>query len=185
MRLDPEGPVSAADLVRTLPEAELADLIFTLGEEPLARKIARKLAQIRDREPIETTARLARLVLEAYGPRGRSSRMHPATRTFMALRIAVNEELDALRTLLDAIGAGAGSAGGSRSEEWLDAGGRVAMISFHSLEDRLVKRAFASLAREGRATRLTTRPIVASDAEIAQNPRARSAKLRAIRLTAD
>ncbi len=105
--------------------------------------------------------------------------MHPATRVFMALRIAVNEELTALQTLLDDIRRGAAAIDAG---SWLSRGARVAVISFHSLEDRLVKRAFADLARDDLATRLTRRPVTASADEMAANPRARSAKLRAVRI---
>ncbi len=176
MRYDPDGPVSAEDLLATLSEPELAEVIASGGEDPLARKIARKLVQTRQREPIRSTAQLARLVREAYGARARSSRMHPATRTFMALRIAVNDELTALGALLDDVRRAA------RGDTWLNPGARVAIISFHSLEDRLVKRAFADLARSGLARILTKRPVTAGPDEVAANPRARSAKLRAVRL---
>jgi 16S rRNA (cytosine1402-N4)-methyltransferase len=184
MRLDASGrntAVTAADLLAALSERDLADIIYRYGEEPLARKIARKLAQNRQAEPIRSTARLAGLVVEAYGPRARSSRMHPATRTFMALRIAVNDELGALQGLLDNIVQGAEQVerGG-----WLRAGARIAVISFHSLEDRLVKQAFVDLEQRGLAHRLNPRkkPITASEQEIQRNPRSRSAKLRALRI---
>jgi len=177
MRLDRTRGATAADLVAGLDEKQLADLIYRYGEDPFARRIARKLAQIRDREPIRTTARLAAAVVEAYGPRARSSRMHPATRTFMALRIAVNDELGSLGTLLEFIARGAEDAarGG-----WLKSGARVGVISFHSLEDRLVKHAFADLVKRALAERLTRKPVTADEMEIRSNPRARSAKFRAI-----
>jgi 16S rRNA (cytosine1402-N4)-methyltransferase len=182
MRLDPRGPVTAADLVASLPEAELARIIHEFGEEPLARRIARKCVETRGNEPITSTARLARLVREAYGPRARSSRLHPATRTFMALRIAVNDELGALRTLLQAIERAAErlarpDGGGSA---WLRPGARVGIISFHSLEDRLVKRAFADMSRRGLVTPVTRKPTVPTEQEAAANPRSRSAKLRVV-----
>ncbi len=180
MRLDPDGPVTARELLATLPEHELADLLGQYGEDPLARKIARNIVQARDREPIVSTEQLAAIVVDAYGSRARRSRMHPATRTFMALRIAVNDELTALGALLDNI-----ADAGSPATGWLAAGCRVAIISFHSLEDRLVKRAFAGLDQRGAAQRLSRRPITAGDDEVASNPRARSAKLRAIRLHED
>jgi 16S rRNA (cytosine1402-N4)-methyltransferase len=179
MRLDRSQSVTAADLLAALSEKELADLIYHSGEDPFARRIARKLAQIRRREPIRTTARLAELVVEAYGPRARSSRMHPATRTFMALRIAVNDELGSLRTLLQVISRGAEEA--SRGG-WMRDGARIAIISFHSLEDRLVKHAFAELCWKNLAARLTRKPLTPGQAEVQANPRARSAKLRAIRI---
>ncbi len=179
MRLDPDGPVTAAELVATMPEHELAHIISRFGQEPLARKIARNVVQTRDREPISTTTQLADVVVEAYGSRARSSRKHPATRTFMALRIALNDELAALEALLGHITDGASQTG---DEGWLAPGARIAIISFHSLEDRMVKRAFAALAEQGTAERLTRRPVTAGDEEVAANPRSRSAKLRAIRL---
>ena len=181
MRLDPGAMITASDLVASLSERELADIIYQYGEDPLARKIARKLVQIRQQEPIRSTARLARLVQEAYGQKARSSRMHPATRTFMALRIAVNDELGALRGLLDSIVQGAEQVerGG-----WLNRGARVAVISFHSLEDRLVKQCFANLVQRGLATRLTKKPVGPSETEVRHNPRSRSAKLRAVRIGA-
>ena len=181
MRFDPDGPVTAADLLRTCSEAELADLIARYGEEPYAPKIARKLVQTRNAKPIQTTAQLAEVVLEAYGSRARKSRLHPATRTFMALRIAVNDELAALEALMDQVIDGAAKV---HEGSWLSRGARIAIISFHSLEDRIVKRAFAGLADRGLGVRLTKRPITATDSEIAANPRARSAKLRAVKVDA-
>lgn len=178
MRLDPSAPVTAADMIRDLSETELADVIFHLGEDPYARRIARKVAQSREQAPILTTAHLARLVREAYGSRARDSRLHPATRTFMALRIAVNDELGALEGLLRSVASAARTRGGG----WLSKDARVAVISFHSLEDRLVKRTCATLADEGFVQRVNRKPIVAGDAEVASNARARSAKLRTIRL---
>ncbi len=179
MRMDRTRGLLAADLVAGMSERELADLIFQLGEEPLARRIARKVALAREHEPIVSTAQLARLVVEAYGPRARSSRLHPATRTFMALRMAVNDEQGALRLLLEGIELAARRAD---DNGWLNGGARVAVISFHSLEDRLVKHAFAELARQGFAERLTKKPLTADEGEIQANPRSRSAKLRALRL---
>lgn len=176
MRLDPTRGATAADLLRSLPERDLADLIYRFGEEPLSRRIAAKVVAWRRREPIESTAHLARLVREAYGPRARRSRLHPATRTFMALRIAVNDELGALGSLLDAVRRGCSAS--ATPEGWLRPGARVGIVSFHSLEDRLVKRTFVDLAREGLATIRLRKPVVSSDSESAANPRARSAKLR-------
>lgn len=178
MRLDRSLPVTAADLVRDLSESDIESLISTLGEDPYSRAIARKIAQSRAAQPITTTAHLARLVREAYGSRARFSRLHPATRTFMALRIAVNDELRALEDLLGSIT----SAAEARGTGWLSGEARVAVISFHSLEDRQVKRSFAALVEAALAHRLTRRPVIASDTEVEANPRARSAKLRAIAL---
>lgn len=177
MRLDRRRGETAANLVARLPESELADLLYRYGEEPLARKIARILVRAREVQPIGTTSGLARLVEEAYGRRKHASRMHPATRTFMALRVAVNDELGALTALLDQVAHAAVA-----KEGWLTPHARVAVISFHSLEDRLVKHGFRDLAQRGLATLLTRKPVVAGPDERARNPRARSAKLRAIRL---
>jgi 16S rRNA (cytosine1402-N4)-methyltransferase len=186
MRLDlSAGPTSgptAAELLRTLPERSLADLIFRLGEEPLARRIARKVVEVRGREPIESTAHLARLVREAYGSRAHQSRLHPATRTFMALRIAVNDELGALRSLLQAVRSGAQAAARDADDGWLRRGARVGIIAFHSLEDRLVKREFADMSSQGLVEVRTRKPVVSCDAETAANPRSRSAKLRVVRV---
>lgn len=179
MRLDPNSLLTAAHLIADLSEKQLADIIFQYGEEPYSRKIARKLTQNRQQQPIRSTAELARLVVEAYGPRARSSRMHPATRTFMALRIAVNDELGSLKDVLDSITRGAEQINGA---SWLQRGARIAFISFHSLEDRLVKQTFADLDRRGLAMRLTKKPITATEDEIRVNPRSRSAKLRAARI---
>ncbi len=178
MRLDPTSSVTAADLLRTLSEHELADLIFRYGEEPYARRIARKVVAIRQGEPIESTAQLARLVREAYGPRAHQSRLHPATRTFMALRIAVNGELSALRSLLHAIDSGAMAAASGGDDAWLRNGARVGIISFHSLEDRLVKHGFADMQRRDLIAIHTRKPVVSSESEAALNTRSRSAKLR-------
>lgn len=180
MRLDRSRGPSAADLVAALPEHELAEAIRRLGEEPLARRIARKIAQRRESAPILTTFELVDVVREAYGPRAHRSRMNPATKTFMALRIAVNDELGALDALLDEVRRGAGEVveGDSERPNWLRRGARIAVIAFHSLEDRLVKRSFAALAHDGLARIETPRPITAGDAERERNPRSRSARLR-------
>lgn len=176
MRLDRSRGATAAALIDSLSESELAEAIRLLGEEPFAARIARKIAQARESAPISTTSKLAELVREAYGPRARRSRMHPATRTFMALRIAVNDELGSLARLLAAISAAA-EAIATGTASWLAPGARVAIVSFHSLEDRAVKHAFASLADRGLAT-ASRRPIEATAEEVAANPRSRSAKLR-------
>lgn len=178
MRLDQRGPVTAASLVASLPERDLAELIRRHGEEPLANQIARKVALERGRRPIETTSRLADLVREAYGVRARTSRQHPATRTFQALRIAVNDELAALDTLLDRL---TRALQGDRA--WLAPAARVGIISFHSLEDRPVKRCFADLIARGLAEDLTRGAVQAGEIEVSRNARSRSARLRAIRAT--
>lgn len=169
MRLDPTLPTTAADLVNHLPERELADVIYRYGEERLSRRIARKIAEQRQREPILTTWALARVIHNAFGPRRGHDRIDPATRTFMALRIAVNAELEALEQLLASL------------TDTVAQGGAAAIISFHSLEDRLVKQAFAKWRQEGLAERITRKPVVADDDERRSNPRSRSAKLRVIR----
>lgn len=176
MRLDQSSAYSAADLIRDLRESDIADLIYNFGEDPFARLIARKVAQTRTHEPILTTAHLARLVREAYGSRARASRLHPATRTFMALRIAVNDELRALEDFLKSVAQAVRSTG----DGWLSRSARVAVISFHSLEDRQVKRTFATLADEGLVERVNRKPLVAGDSEVASNTRSRSAKLRTV-----
>jgi len=185
MRLDPSLPTSASDLVNSLGEAELANVIYELGEEPASRRIARKLVQARAAAPITTTLQLAALVREAMlgssstgNPRG----IHPATRTFQALRIAVNDELGSLEALLAAVSSDARAIHAGRDGEWLRSGTRVAVISFHSLEDRPVKRVFGELLKGGCVTEVTEKPVIASEAEVASNPRSRSAKLRVIRV---
>ncbi len=176
MRLDPSLTTTAADLVSTLPEHELERLIREFGEDRKARWIARKLVAAREQAPIQTTSRLAEVARSAAG---RSGGIDGATRTFQALRIAVNDELGSLQAFLDGLSRGAG---GRAAPAWLNKGARVAVISFHSLEDRLVKRAFADLAERGAAAPLTRRPVTARAEEVESNPRARSAKLRALRL---
>jgi len=170
MRLDPGLGTTAADLVNQLPADELADVIYQYGEERLSRKVARFIVETREKHPIKTTTDLAQIVRRAYGPRGRRQRIDPATRTFMALRIAVNGELDALDALLGAV------------PDLIRPGGVAAVISFHSLEDRRVKLAFRELAQQGEVERLTRKCMTAGDPEREHNPRSRSAKLRAIRL---
>jgi len=179
MRLDPSGPITAASLVASLPARDLASLIRRYGEEPLAGRIAQKIASERQRRPIESTGTLADLVREAYGARARTSRQHPATRTFQALRIAVNDELAALETLLDRLT----RALRTGDETWLRPGARIGIIAFHSLEDRPVKQCFASLVREGLAVDVSSGAVRASGDEVDRNARSRSARLRVIRST--
>ncbi|MEE2906451.1 MAG: 16S rRNA (cytosine(1402)-N(4))-methyltransferase RsmH [Planctomycetota bacterium] len=179
MRMDRAGHEDVASLLARIDEGELADLIRTYGEDPYAAAIARKVALERQTRPITTTGQLSRLVREAYGPRARSSRLHPATRTFMALRIAVNEEISALETLLDLMSRGCEMAG---SGGWLNPGARIGIIAFHSLEDRPVKQAFADLDRRGLASRIVRGTVRPTEAETQANPRSRSAKFRAIRV---
>ena len=181
MRMDRRRAKSAKDLVNTAPEEELADIVFTLGEEKASRRIARAIVRRRQERPLETTAELREAVLEA-GVRRRPGR-DPATKTFQALRIAVNGELAELETVL--------------AEGWrcLRVGGRLAILTYHSLEDRMVKQSFRRWAArcicppgrpicdcgwKARVTALTRRRLRPTEAEIAQNPRARSAGLRAV-----
>jgi 16S rRNA (cytosine1402-N4)-methyltransferase len=161
MRFDPDSHVTAADLVNTLSAEDLADLIFRHGEERHSRRIARRIVEERRVVPIETTARLAEIVRKSVP--GKWGAIDPATRTFQALRIEVNEEFDHLEAIL------------ADGPDLLKTGGRIAIISFHSLEDRRVKHAFRG---DERLSVLTKKPAVASDVELAANPRARSAKLR-------
>jgi 16S rRNA (cytosine1402-N4)-methyltransferase len=178
MRYDRTGGVTAAELVAGLGERELADLIYEYGEDRRSRVIARKLVEAREVEPIQTTGQLARVVRAACGRARGSDGLDTATRTFQALRIAVNDEIGSLHALLASIERGASRAG----EGSLACGARIAVISFHSLEDRPVKQAFRRLVESGRCEDLTRRPVRASQEELFDNPRARSAKLRAIRL---
>jgi 16S rRNA (cytosine1402-N4)-methyltransferase len=178
MRLDPSRGPTAADLVATLSEEELGEIIRDFGEERRWRQVARKVVAERELRPIATTLDLARIVRAVVGSGG--PRIDPATRTFQALRIAVNDELGSLDALLESIRRTAG--GAAPAERWLAPGARVALITFHSLEDRRVKQAFADLTKRRLATDLTRRPVTASEAEAGTNPRSRSAKLRAIRL---
>ncbi len=174
MRMDrSEGP-TAADLVNSADEQDLADAIFRFGEERYSRRIARAIVQARAAAPLATTGQLASIVRRAVPTRG-YQRIDPATRTFQALRIWVNRELDDLdRFLRDAV-------------RRLRDGARLVVISFHSLEDRIVKHTFRALDRGGEAVAavLTKHPVVPGDEEVSRNPRARSAKLRAIRRLSD
>jgi len=164
MRFSPQQREQAVELVNRLSERELADLFYHLGGETQSRKIARAICAARRSGRIRTTRALARIVESAVG--GRRGRIHPATRVFQALRIAVNRELENLDRFLDAC------------FTHLRPGGRVAVISFHSLEDGRVKRAFREAARAGVARVLTPRPVTPDADEIRRNPRSRSAKLR-------
>ena len=164
MRMDQTKGTTAADLVNYTAEKALADLIYQLGEERRARKIARAIVRAR---PIRSTRHLADVVERAAY---RTGRLHPATQTFMALRMAVNEEQQELDGLLEA------------APELVKSKGRVVVISFMSLEDRKVKNRFRDLDREGRATILTRRPLRPTEDEVRANPAARSAKLRALEM---
>lgn len=181
MRMDGTAGITAADLVNTLSESELVDLIMNFGEERHAGRVARAIVAARRRHPISSTLELAGLVEKSLG--GKRGRIHPATRTFQALRISVNGEMDALRQGLDG------------ALQVLREGGRLVVIAFHSIEDRIVKQFMVAHAgrlvakQEGGAAWvgatplvrvLTRRPCVPSSCECAENPRARSAKLRAL-----
>jgi 16S rRNA (cytosine1402-N4)-methyltransferase len=167
MRLDPRIRRSAANLINNLPEDELANVLYKLADERYSRRIARKIGEARRISPITTTDRLADLVRSAVPVRpGQPQRIDPATRTFMALRMAVNQEVENLERLLE------------QAPKFLKPGGRLAVVSFHSVEDRLVKQAFRSAEQTGLLTVLTPKPISPSPQEIAANPRSRSAKLR-------
>ena len=176
MRFDPNNPLTAADFVNTLPEGELADILYQYGEERRAYQVAKAIVRSR---PIQTTRELAQVVATAThsGKPG----MHPATRTFQALRIAVNGELDALESVLP------------QAVSWLKPAGRLAVISFHSLEDRVVKQFFRKESRDcicppkqpvctcghkASIREITRRPVYPEEAEILENPRSRSARLR-------
>jgi 16S rRNA (cytosine1402-N4)-methyltransferase len=165
MRMDPRSERTAEQVVNHLDERELADVIYEFGEERRSRRIARAIVRSR---PIRSTAHLADVISAAARPmNSEQRRIHPATRTFQALRIFVNRELDDLRALLDA------------APRVVKPGGRVVVISFHSLEDRIVKDAFREAAKQGSMSLLTKKPLTATEEESDRNPRARSAKLRA------
>ena len=168
MRMDRSGGETAADLVARSTERELANAIFAYGEERFSRRIARALVDARREAPVDTTGRLASIVRRAIPRRG-YMRIDPATRTFQALRIWVNRELEGLDRFLEA------------AARRLRAGARLVVITFHSLEDRIVKHTFRALerSRDAAVKVLTKRPVVAGDEELRRNPRARSAKLRA------
>lgn len=173
MRMDRSQGRTAADLVREATESELADAIFGYGEERYSRRIARAIVRAREEGAIATTGQLAEIVRRAVPRRGHQ-RIDPATRTFQALRIWVNRELEGLDRFLE------------RAAGRLRPGAALVVITFHSLEDRIVKHTLRALARErGLVTVLTPKPMVASEAEVAANPRARSAKLRAVRRVAE
>ena len=170
MRMDPSTGTTAREIVNRLPERNLADLIFKLGEERHSRRIARAIVKAR---PYRTTTELAQVVTRAIPSRAGLHHLHPATRTFLALRLAVNQELENLAAFL------------AKALDILRPGGRVVIVSFHSLEDRLVKRAFQSWQREGRARILTPKVVCPGEEEVRANPRSRSAKLRAAEKSRD
>jgi len=170
MRMDPSSEMTAADLVNHADERELADIFYKLGEERHSRRIARAIVKAR---PIRTSTELAQVVTRATPSRAGLHQIHPATRTMMALRLAVNGELENLELFLDKV------------LTVIRPGGRVVVLSFHSLEDRRVKQAFRLWQGEGRATILTRKVVRPDAAEVQINPRARSAKLRAAEKSRD
>jgi 16S rRNA (cytosine1402-N4)-methyltransferase len=159
---------TAADLLNTLPEKEIADLLFAYGDERLSRRIAARICELRQTKKIETTGELEDICFHAYPAKDRHQKTHPATRSFQALRIAVNDEL---RVLEDTI---------PKLLPYLSEGGVLAIISFHSLEDRIVKHTFKELLekQDFPVTILTKKPLTATDEELSENSRSRSAKLR-------
>lgn len=166
MRMDPaHQTITAADLVNALHENELATLIQNLGEESYAKKIAKKIVEERKNNKIENTDDLTKIISCAK-PRSKSDRTHPATQTFQALRIAVNDELNSLRSALP------------QALNSLTPGGRLVVISFHSLEDRIVKNFFKDEQQKGTVKIITQKPITPSEIEVSLNPRSRSSKLR-------
>lgn len=167
MRIDPSQQVSARDIVNRCREEELSDIIRNFGEERFHRRIARRIVAERASSPIETTGRLKEVIYSAVGGRRGYMRIDPATRTFQAVRIAVNDELGAMEEgIRKAIGL-------------LKPGGRICVISFHSLEDRIAKNVFKECAARGELRIITKKPLRPSDKESISNPRSRSAKLRA------
>jgi 16S rRNA (cytosine1402-N4)-methyltransferase len=164
MRMDRTQELTAADLVNHLSERDLADLIYQFGEERRSRRISRAIVRAR---PVSTTGHLARVIERAVP---RTGRLHPATQTFMALRLRVNGELEELETML------------RQAPERIKAGGRFVILTFMSTEDRIVKRAFQALARERRATILTKHVVTPTEEELSKNPASRSAKLRALEI---
>lgn len=165
MRMDPDLAVSAKDLVNVLHSGELSELFSKFGEEDMAQKIAREIVEERKKKKIETTKQLADLILK-INPRRSRDRIHPATKVFQALRIAVNDELNNLKSALP------------EALEVLEKGGRVVVISFHSLEDRIVKDFFIEQESLGKVKILTDKPILPGEDEVFVNPRSRSAKMR-------
>ena len=158
--------LTARDIVNDWAEADIANVIYAYGDERYARRIARAIVEARQITPIETTGSLAQVIESSVPASYRHGGIHPATRSFQALRIAVNDELGALRSGL------------TEARDVLGREGRIAVISFHSLEDRIAKETFKAWEKEGLGSQMTKKPIVPSDAEMESNPRSRSAKLR-------
>ena len=168
MRMNPGLPLSAENLIEKLNEEDLANVIYKYGEERLSRKISRKIKQdLREKGKYSGTKALAYSIAGCFPPKQRYRKIHPATRTFQGLRIAVNKELEALEKFLE------------NSPDWLMPSGIISILSFHSLEDRLVKNAFNN---DPRLIKLTKKPIIPTEEEISNNKRSRSAKLRIAQL---
>lgn len=163
-----DSDLTATDIVNTWEEKSLADIIYGFGEEKYSRRIAKAIIEARKDKRIETTFDLVEIIDKAVGKSYRGLKIHPATRTFQALRIAVNSELSGLETAIQ------------KGFNYLSTGGRMAIITFHSLEDRIVKRAFVAIKEKGNANIITKKPIIPSEEERIINPRSRSAKLRII-----
>jgi 16S rRNA (cytosine1402-N4)-methyltransferase len=173
MRMNPQEGLDAKDLVNEADEKQLADIFWKYGEERMSRRIAKRIVEVRKTKKIETTGDLESLVFHSVPPGARHGRIHPATRVFQALRIAVNMELEALQVFMDQVA------------DHVLPGGRVGVISFHSLEDRIVKNSFKKLQADGAGRILTKKPVMASDDEQAANPRSRSAKMRVFEKNAE
>jgi 16S rRNA (cytosine1402-N4)-methyltransferase len=173
MRMDQSQRTTAADILNAMSEGELSDLLYLQSQERHSRRIAKRICQARRQGRLNSTAMLARLVASATGegPTSHRGRIHPATRTFMALRMSVNSEIDTLRRLLAQVPA------------CLAPGGRVAVISFHSVEDRVVKLDFREHCRGGDYGLVTKKPVIADEPERLRNPRSRSAKMRVAQRT--
>ncbi len=165
MRMDTSLQIRALDLLRVLSKAELQELFTTFGEESRAAQIASEIVRMRKFKPIETTSELAELIVNVYGYKGK---IHPGTKVFQALRIAVNDELFSIKEALP------------KAFQLLESGGRMVVISFHSLEDRIIKEQFKKIEKSGIGKLITKKPIVPGDEEIKSNSRSRSAKMRVI-----
>ena len=166
MRMDQDAFLSAYDLVNNLSQEELSGIFKKFGEERYARRIAQRLVEVRKNEPVATTTQLARIIISALSAKFQHGRIHPATRTFQSLRIAVNRELESLKEGL------------KTAISYLSQDGRIAVISFHSLEDRIAKHTFRDCQSQGVLRLITKKPLVASDLEKEENMASRSAKLR-------
>lgn len=166
MRMDQDDPLTAKDMVNTLGEEDLANIIFNYGEERFSRRIAKAIIQYRSRKPVETTQELEEIIFTSVPLSYRRQKIHPATRTFQAIRIAVNRELESLKMTME------------KCADHLKVGGRIGVIAFHSLEDRMVKDRFRKLSKSGIVSLVTKKPLRPGEDEVRVNPRARSARFR-------